>query len=245
MITYSENGEAVEMTEEYSFNYDKELFWEVDSKVTDIVWDRTDGQICNIKEIFGGNNRVKSCHIIEDDEIATDLKVEYSERSDDYRASITMTMFGLTMTEVVEYSALENNGERMYREIGYMGMVMTSISEIHYDAWGLMTLQKEEERSGGETYVEGLSGEVEYDAEGRPSIYTISEFYTDEDTGKMVSEYLVRAQYSDYVDVTAAVDIMNTDVNLTGNYYNLQGMPVSSPEKGQIVVKDKRLKIKD
>ena len=245
LITYGENGEAVEMAEEILDYNGKEFFWEEGAKVTDIVWERTDGQLYNIEEIFSGNNRVKSCHMIDGDGIEMDMNVEYAQDSDDYTASISMVMDGMTVTGVLEYTELENGGGRMHMELGFMGMVVMSITEeIQNDAWGLTTLQKVEESGYGETYAEGMRGEVEYDAEGRPATYTISEFYTDEDTGEVVSEYVIRAEYSDYVDVTTAVESVAAEDVVTGRYYNLQGMPVSAPEKGQIVVKDGRLSIK-
>lgn len=239
VITYGENGEAVEMAEEI-LDYDgKEFFWEEGAKVTDIVWERTDGQLYDIEELFSGNNRVKSCHMIDGDGIAMDLTVDYAEGSDDYSASISMTMDGLTVKGVLEYTAYENGGGRMHLELGFMGMVVMSITEeTQNDAWGLTTLQKVEESGYGETYTEGMRGEVEYDAEGKPVVYTISEFYTDEDTGEEVSEYVIRAEYSDYVDVTTAVDSVDAEDAVTGRYYNLQGMPIIAPEKGVIVVKD-------
>ena len=148
-----------------------------------------------------------------------------------------MVMDGMKVTGTVEYSLLENGGERLHTEVIFMGMVIASVTEeFLYDEWGLMTLQKAEEAGYGEYYAEGMRGVVEYDAEGKPSIYTVSEFYTDEDTGEEVSEYVIRAEYSDYVDVTAGVGNVNMDAAAPVRYYNLQGMPVSAPEKGQIVI---------
>ncbi|MDE6380131.1 MAG: hypothetical protein K2L11_06635 [Muribaculaceae bacterium] len=238
-ITYGENGEAVEMAEQILDYNGKEFFWEDGAKVTNIVWERTDGQFYNLEEIFGGANRVKSCTMIEADGMAMDVDVVYADDSDDYTANISMTMDGMTVTGTMEYALLENGGERLITEIKYMGMVLMSMTqEILYDEWGLMTLQKVEESGYGEVYVEGRKGEVEYDSEGKPAIYTISDFYTDEDTGEEVSEYFLRAEYSDYVDVTAGVGSLNVDAEAPVRYYNLQGMPVGAPEKGSIFIRN-------
>ncbi|MDE5813481.1 MAG: hypothetical protein K2H72_04270 [Muribaculaceae bacterium] len=238
-ITYGENGEAIEMAEQILDYNGKDFFWEDGAKVTDIVWERTDGQFYDMENIFGGTNRVKSCTMIEADGMAMDVDVEYADGSDDYTAAISMTMDGITVTGTMEYALLENGGERLITEMKYMGMVIVSITqEILYDEWGLMTLQKVEESDYGEVYVEGRKGEVEYDSEGKPAVYTVSEFYTDEDTGEEVSEYFLRAEYSDYVDVTAGVGNVNVDAAAPSRYYNLQGMPVGAPEKGSIVIRD-------
>lgn len=237
-ITYGENGEAVEMAEQI-LDYDgKEFFWEDGAKVTDIVWERTDGQFYDIEDIFGGANRVKSCTMIDADGMAMDVNVEYADGSDDYTATISMTMDGMTVTGTLEYALLENGGERLITEMKYMGMVIISITqEILYDEWGLMTLQRVEESGYGEVYVEGRKGEVEYDSEGKPAVYTISEFYTDEDTGEEVSEYFLRAEYSDYVDVTAGVSSVMDEEGAAEKYFDLNGIRVTSPEKGRIVIK--------
>lgn len=237
-ITYGENGEAIEIAEEI-LDYDgKEYFWEEGAKVTDIVWERTNGQLVDTEDIFSGANRVKSCSMQEPDGIVMNVEVEYAEDSDAYTGKITMTVDGMTVNGTVSYTPLENGGAIIEQEIFYMGMALyNTAEELRYDDWGLMTLYCVSASAYGETYREGQSGEVEYDAEGRPAVYTISEFYTDEDTGEEESEYIIRAEYSDYVNVTTDVRAV-LPCETAEKCYDLNGMQVSKPEKGRIVIRD-------
>lgn len=238
-ITYGDNGEAIEMAEQILDYNGKEYFWEDGAKVTDIVWERTDGQLYDIEDIFGGANRVKSCRMVEADGMEMLVEVEYPDPdSDAFTGKILMTVEGMTVSGTISFTPLDNDGGIMTQEITYMGMTLMSVKEeLRYDEWGLMTSQSVTEEGYGESYSEGTLGEVEYDAEGKPVVYTVSQFYTDEDTGEIVSEYVIRAEYSDYVDVTADVLPVRLFKN-DARCYDLQGRPVSTNEKGIIIIKD-------
>ena len=115
--------------------------------------------------------------------------------------------------------------------------------EYRFDDWGLMTLSYEGESEDGKTWAEGSIGEVEYDQEGKPLTYTIGEFYTEGSMDEKTVSYVVRAEYSDYVDVTASV----RDLNVSGTaeeYYDLNGIRINDPAAGKIVVSKSGKKIK-
>lgn len=246
-ITYGEDGKASTISEQI-LGYDgKEFYWEQGVKISNIVWDRTDGQIYDPEDLFIGNNRIGSARYEDPDDLDMNVTVEYPDDSDAYIASMIMTMDGETITATSEYIPLENEG---YISIGttyFEGAELYSTrEEYRMDDWGLMTLSYEEESEGGMTYGEGSVGEVEYDEEGKPLTYTIGEFFTEGNTDEKVINYVIRAEYSDYVDVTAAVDGLDVDGAGPVRYYNLQGMPVAHPEKGMILIQkqgEKALKI--
>lgn len=236
-ITYGADGKATTITEQI-LGYDgRDFYWQQGVKISDIVWDRTDGQIYGAEDLFIGNNRIGSAHYVDSDDLDMNVTVEYADDSDAYVATMTMTMDGMTVTATSEYTPLENDGYIGVGTTYFMGEEMYSTrEEYRYDDWGLMTLSYEGETEDGESYAEGSVGEVEYDQEGKPLTYTIGEFFTDE-KGEWIVNYVVRAEYSDYVDVTSGVSSVGVPEG-SGKCYDLNGIPVLAPEKGRIVVRD-------
>lgn len=238
-IEYGEDGKAVSILEEILGYNGKDYYWEQGTKITDIKWDKTDGQIYDVELLFLGNNRILSAHYeIDDDELGFDMSVEYAEGSDAYTVKLTTEMEGMTMDAVTEYTPLENDGYILTGTTYFMGMPLySSREEERYDDWGLLLLSSQTETEEGEEYEERVVGEVEYDQAGMPATYTVSEQYPDSATGVMVSEYVIRAEYFDYVEVSTSVaDIDAEDVGML-NYYDLSGLPVEYPAAGTVVIK--------
>lgn len=235
-ITYGEDGKASTISEQI-LGYDgKDFYWEQGVKISNIVWDRTDGQICDPENLFIGNNRIGSARYEDSDDLDMNVTVEYADDSDAFIASMTMTMDGETVTATSEYTPLENDGYISVGTTYYEGEEWYSTrEEYRYDDWGLMTLSYEEETEDGESYAEGSVGEVEYDQEGKPLTYTIGEFFTEGNMDDKVINYVIRAEYSDYVDVTASVKEVNVS-DATGEYYDLNGIRVNEAVSGRILV---------
>lgn len=234
-ITYGADGKATTITEEI-LGYDgKDFYWEQSLKITDIVWDRTDGQIYSPEDLFIGNNRIGSAHYRDSDDLDMNVTVEYADDSETYTANMAMTMDGMSVTATLEHIQLENDG---YMDLGttyYMGEeAFSTREEYRYDDWGLMTLALESEMEDGYTYTESSVGEVEYDAEGKPLTYTISERSVDGYTGEEVTIYTLRAEYSDYIDVTDNTGAAMIREEAQERCYDLHGLPVYAPEKGHI-----------
>ena len=236
-ITYGEDGKAATISEQV-LGYDgKEFYWEQGVRISDIVWERTDGQIYDPEDLFMGNNRIGSARYEDPDGLDMNVTVEYAADSEAFTASMAVTMDGMTMTAISEYTPLENDGYIAVGTTYFMGQELYSTrEEYRFDDWGLMTLSYEGETEEGETYAEGSIGEVEYDQEGKPITYTIGEFYTEGSMDDKVMEYVIRAEYSDYVDVAAGAGALDVDGEAPARYYNLQGIPVSAPAKGEIIV---------
>ena len=242
-ITYGEDGTATEISEQI-LDYDgKEYFWEDGEKLTNIEWEKTNGQIYDVESIFIGDNRIKSGTIEDPDGTVMDVSVEYSDQDESFSASMSMTESGITIAVTIDYTPLENDGYLAVVKTIFLDAVVGVVTEeVRYDDWGLMTLQSEKEESyEGGMYSESIVGEVEYDSDGKPEIYTVSEHYTD-DSGEEEIDYMIRAEYSDYIDVTAGIAGPDTEYAPV-RYYNLQGMPVSIPEKGQIIVTESGAKM--
>ncbi len=246
-VVYGTDGKATEISEQIlNFDYDSyEYYWEQGTRITDIVWDRTDGQIYNIDDIFIGNNRIGSAHYVDPDGLDMNVIVEYAEDSDAYTATMSMTMDGMSVTGIMEYTPLENDGYIGEGTTYFMDVeLLRSREEYRYDDWGLMTLSLESVTEDGFTYGEKIIGEVEYDSEGKPETYTVSQVYSDDEIGEEEMEYVIRAEYADYVDVTvgSGAEMMREEVK--ERCYNLHGLPVSSSDKGRIVVTESGKKIK-
>ena len=235
-ITYGEDGKATTISEQI-LGYDgKDFYWEQGVRISDIVWDRTDGQIYNPEDLFIGNNRIGSAHYEDSDDLDMNVTVEYADDSDAYTASMTMTMDGMTVTATSEYTPLENDGYISEGTTYFEGSELYSTrEEYRYDDWGLMTLSYEGETEDGKTYAKGSVGEVEYDQDGQPVTYTIGEFSTEGNIDDKVINYVVRAEYSDYVDVSTSVKDLNVS-DAIEEYYDLNGIRINDPAAGKIVV---------
>ncbi len=241
-ITYGEDSKATTISEQI-LGYDgSDYYWEQGLKITDIEWENTDGQIYDPENLFIGNNRIKSANYVDEDDMNFDVSAEYFVDSEAYNLTMKGVleddeMGGIEIVGTAEYTSLENDGYIMETSTSYMGFeAYTSKEEVRYDDWGHMTLSYMEEEEDDEVYYEKTIGTVEYDEEGRPISYTVSEEYLNS-FGKPVTENAFRAEYFDYIDVTASVEDLNTDVDSPVRYYNLQGMRVKHPESGAIVIK--------
>lgn len=243
-IEYGEDGKAVSISEEILGYNGKDYYWQQGTKITDIKWERTDGQIYDPELLFLGNNRILSAHYEEEDDFGFDMTVEYAEESEAYTVRITTEMEGMPMEAITEYTPLENDGYILTGTTYFLGMPLySSKEEERYDDWGLMLLSSQTETEEGEEYVERVVGEVEYDQAGMPSTYTLSEEYPDSSTSEMVSEYVLRAEYFDYIEVSTSVADVDIEVVGALKYYDLSGLPVECPAAGTVVVKKERNKV--
>lgn len=242
-VTYGADGKATEISMSVlNYDYGKgEYFWEQGPRFTDIVWDRTDGQIHDIEDIFIGENRIKSGVYADSDDVTMDVSVEYADDNDGYLVTMRMEEDGIAVTATTEYTPLENDGYIVEMKTEMMGFTLIRLKEeVRFDDWGLMTLQEQTtEAYGNGSGYDTVTGVVEYDAEGKPAVYTVTEDFSDVGDDQVITDHIIRAEYSDYVDVTAGVSSVGIP-EAPGECYDLNGIPVVAPEKGRIVVKDGR-----
>ena len=185
--------------------------------------------------IFAGSNRIKSGQMEDSDGLIFDLKVDYAAGGA-YTMSMTTNLNGMSMITTSEVTPLENDGYIVVTKAMFLGQVLLSMTqEARTDEWGLLILEQLSQEGMEGNYMEGTKGIVEYDAEGKPVTYTVISFNEDSESGESETEYVLRAEFSDYVDVTAGVSGVETEA-VSPRYYNLQGMPVTAPQKGTIVI---------
>ena len=240
-MTYGADGKATTIAES-NLNYDYssgQYYWDDDQTYTDIVWDRTNGQITSNEDLMSGANRISSAKIVDgDDEM--NVTVTYDENGG-YSGTMTGTDGDDTFTSNVFYSVLDDNGSfKVITDTYYFSNGEPYYSESYtetykYDAYGLI-IQESVEFSDG-TYSEFESiveGTIEYDpVNGYPLTYTLQSY--DPDEGKMVNG--IRMEFSDYVDVVGIGDITADSADAPVEYFNLQGIRVANPTPGQVYIR--------
>lgn len=240
-MTYGPDGKATTIAES-NLNYDYgtgQYYWEDDQTYTDIVWDRTNGQITSNEDLMGGANRVSSARII-DGEDEMNVTVTYNENGG-YSGTMTGTDGDDTFTSIITYTVLDNNGsfkavtDTHYYTDGELYAYESYTETYKYDAYGLI-IQESVEFSDG-TYSEFESiveGTIEYDpVHGYPLTCTVQNY--DTETGQMVND--IRMEFSDYVEAAGIGDITADSADTPAEYFNLQGIRVANPTPGQVYIR--------
>lgn len=249
-VIYNEYGGATGITtEDLDYDYSKQdYYWKPGPSYKDIVWDRFDGQVVSLDDLFSGANRIKSA-------IATIGGEEYrisAEYFEDGRWISHRLQFDpdvdLDLEEVTEYTPIDDNGScKIVSTMGYVedGAMIGAEQHIYnflYDANGLILLEEELYDNGESVEVVARTvGEVEYDSEnGYPTCWTVAVLA--QDLGEMVNAF--RAEYEDYVNLgTSAID----EVEIRGGaarFYDFHGIPVVTPQKGRILIyNNKKIRI--
>ncbi len=247
-IGYGKDGKANSIR--VSFSDEDEMA--VESEISDIVWERTNGQIIIAEmgstDLFSGDNRIKSAKALGEYTYpyVADiyLTVDYKANNGGYKSVQTMnneTFSWTDYTVVNEYGSYRmkefeydwdyddvtdsyfNDGPQLYEEV-----------EI-YDKFGLQLESSEiyyidGDETNGIDDSKIFKGEVTYDDKyGYPLVYEtyVMYDYTTE------PHNLSRRVFGDYKDVsTAGVDDVINDENGKTIYYNLQGQRVNNPENG-------------
>lgn len=231
------NGVATPF-ERISIDYDsnqtasKISYYDLDAggtqEITDIVWDKTNGQILN-QNFYQGDNRIKSGRLKLDEDgitLQTNLKCEYKD-SDYFRMALTYGGLGEVMC--VEYSPLEYGGYEL--TISYIDDETLYDTE-EYNEWGML-LYSYSETTWEDDYdmeIKEKVGEVEMGADGFPAVYTLQEVLHFPDTELTDNIYISRTEFSDYVKTTGVATPKVYEGK--ARYFNLQGMEIASPETG-------------
>lgn len=240
-VAYGEDGKATEISTE-DLQYDglkQEYWWKVGTTYKDIKWERTDGQIVSVEDLYSGENRIASATaIIGGQEYK--IRAEYSEDGSWHAYSSQFDPdVDLDLVEEMEFIPLDDNGSsRLINTISYVEDdnsigAERRIMTYMYDDNGLILLEETLYDNGDATeIVQKTEGTVVYDeTHGYPLSWTIQEY--EPETGEMVNAFF--AQFDDYVDLNSAL----TEVSAEGSagYFNLLGQPVANPQKGQILLR--------
>lgn len=237
-ITYGDDGKATTISQ-MLLSYDGyDFFWVLDGTYRDIEWEITDGQIVSNENLFLGKNRIKSA-VYESDDVSFTINVAYLDGCEGYECVMEMEEDGETIKGIAEYVGDEYEGYTLTTTTIYPdGTTESETEKVRYNEWGHLTLSYYEWTDGTYTEVEeNLVGTVEYDEDGFPLSYTVTEDYLNDYTGQYVTENTFRAEYSDYVDVTAGVGAVSADADGPVEYYSLQGVRLAAPAKGTLCIR--------
>ena len=236
-ITYGEDGKASHIKQSNLAYNGKDYYWVTEAELYDIVWESTDGQITSYEDIFLGNNRIRKATLMDVDKVLNVTDVKYADDGS-YKADMTMTDEDGTVEGNVTYSVLENDGYQMMSTVFYPdGSTELSWEGSSYDDWGHLTLSFSSWSDGEVSIVdEFIKGTVEYDADGFPVTYTVTQESMDQN-GETFTDNVFRAEYSDYADVTLGVEQSVTDSNAAIEYYSLQGVRIEKPAAGTLCIR--------
>lgn len=242
-ITYGDDAKATTIKQSV-LTYDGVNYeWEDALTISNIVWDRTDGQIVNIDGIGIGANRVKSCDQSEGED---DLHAEFTYDGNNFAAIITGTVDGEMMEGTSVYEQLDDYGSckgtasYTYKPEGEEPYTEVEIYTLRYDAYGNLLESKDVAiYDGFEEIYEDVTGTVEYDETyGYPLTYVVSEGYYDPDTDEYVKENMLKVEFADYIGIVSGVEnVKATDSTAEDAYYTLQGMKVSNPAPGNVYIR--------
>lgn len=245
-IGYGKDGKANSIRVSFA---DEDVM-EVETELTDIVWEQTNGQIIIAEigstDLFSGENRIKSAKALGEYTYPyvgdIYLTVDYKANNGGYKAVQTMNSETFSWTD---YTVVNEYDSYRMKEFEYDwdydedndsyindGPQLSESSEI-YDQFGLKLEESEidyidGDEANGIGYNSVMKGEVTYDnTYGYPLTYETYRVYGDE------VERMSRRVFGDYIDVsTAGVSDIINDENGETVYYNLQGQRVNNPENG-------------
>lgn len=241
-VDYGPEGAATAITvEELVNDYAAGGFkWETSEIYKDIVWERTDGQIVSVDDLFSGSNRLLSATIEEpEDDMTMHMVADYAGDGS-YTVSMSIDMpeisgFAVEMTGTYEYTPLDEYGSSKSRTTttysipGLMSETLWEEEVCRYDRFGLILLEEVTEspdpEDEGEVLVYRRTGEVEYDPQtGYPLSWTVREY--DEEVEEMFNAF--RAEYYDYVDPAAGISGVGVPEQ-DCEWFTLQGMRIARP----------------
>ena len=210
--------------------------------LSDIIWDRTDGQIIDTyfsEEEFYLNktNRIKSASLEIPGELNAKIEASYPTE-DSFNVAISIN------DETVEqwvYVTDDQYGSSTstithYEENPLTGKIQTfqTVETKTVDAFGRnVNSTIYEEVDNIIDYYFTKQADVTYDATyGYPLEYLYSSSYDGE-----TFENNSRIVLSDYVEVTSGIGSVETDLTEPAVYYNLQGMKIENPTPGNLYIR--------
>lgn len=250
-IEYGENGNATTITSQnLDYDYEGNPVWIESDKITDIVWENTDGQIksCELLSFMSGANRIKSATVLAEGE-TTIVNVEYADNLGSYKSEISGAYedgssyhISTQVTAIDEFGSYElteaYNAIYPAEEEGMEPVTETNeiVEKVTNDAYGLNRLIFHSESYDGEEaeIMEWTEGLVNYDeTNGYPLDYLVKTW--DEEAQELTN--LLYVEYSDYADVAGITDVESAENDAPVVYYNLQGVRVDNPSAGLYIRK--------
>lgn len=241
-ISYGSDGRAVSITC-YEEDYDgASQTWEVSLKLTDIVWDKTNGQIIDLydtddlSDFFQGANRIKSATIAQGDYPGTAfLAVTYTADGYGYDSQTT---YNGEIVDTEKLTVLDQYGsftlEAYYTDFDYDEDKGTWENDgsyyfnetKKYDRFGIVIEDTEEDMDANGKVTSGdyERGEVSYDSQtGMPVEYVVQKKYSKTSDFSNDEKYV----YSDY---SAGISAIGSNPDANEEYYNLNGIKISQKD---------------
>lgn len=223
---------------------------EVEAWFTDVVWERTNGQIVDFdteeSSFFMGENRLKSAKGLKQYTYPyvgdVFVNVVYKANDGGYKVISTINNEDYywadytVLDQYGSYNELEYEVDYDTMDDGTVERDEPSLDEttVQYDTFGLKLLELnlsyiDADKANGIDWSAEYKGTVTYDSTyGYPLEYIQTSKYTDSELRNNI-----RTVYADYYDVIAAgVDNIETSDNAPVEYYNLQGVRVTNPANG-------------
>lgn len=188
-VEYGSDGKASTMTLWYAEDGDDEM----ETQLTDIVWENTDGQFMEMdddvdhQEFYVGANRIKSATIMKSDSQPQGSLINaiYADSLGSYAIDVT---FNGESILALDHKAIDNYGsyEETFEETDLeyeggtwtMGETYSSEESEMYDAYGLLVSSSYKSEEGGYTSESSTKAEIEYDETyGYPLVWTQYESY--------------------------------------------------------------------
>lgn len=226
-VEYGADGKASKLWNEELTSNGFQLYWEQGDVYTDIVWDRTDGQIFSTEDLMYGSNRIISARVLSEGDELT-INVEYLDDLGSFKGEIKGEIDGLEIKSVIEQTVYDIYGsydEIITESYTYEGETETYISTNKYrtDDSGLdLLIYASETFEGEEEIYEWSAAELTRDEQGRPAEY-IQQIY-DYDTEELVNS--MRILFNDYIDAAGVSSAITDDTDKPVELFDLRGMPV-------------------
>ncbi|MDO4319085.1 MAG: hypothetical protein Q4C34_00790 [Bacteroidales bacterium] len=236
-VKYGADGRATEVEERVlTLDNNFQPVWGDGEKYTDIVWDRTDGQLTSISDLTSVNNRIKSATYWSEGDRIGPVSATYPDDKGSYNLVLDLPDEGIRSTESLRI--IDDNGSAEFNltTVSATEGTMVSTEKYHYDAYGLETLIYSSETADGvEEIFDWLKGEVVYDSTtAYPLEYTLSALDLETDQWQP----LTHSVFDDYVNVAAGIRDINTDATDTpAEYYDLRGIRITEPSAPGIYIR--------
>lgn len=211
--------------------------WRTTLEYTDIVWERTDGQIVSIDDLFTGANRLASAHFVNPNGNKPyydyDITATYGE-GNDFDCKLAGLYQGLDDAEVIRKyrETIEPDGSATYVMTTSYDVVDSAepaelyCEELQVDSWGLETLYRESSWLEGEEPVVDVerTTDITYDSEIGYPLQAVAR----ED-----GQSITKVDFSDYVDCSQLDSLRETKAAESGTiYFNLMGRRVPDSFRG-------------
>ena len=253
-VTYGADGKATNMILEDNYDGVYEPFFGLDN----IVWNTTNGQFSSVEDYTTSANQVKSCTMTYyDGEDITTQTADFSYPDDhgsyvatikgmnkgsDYQENFSGTEEKVVLDHFGSYDFCSNitygEGSDKYTDC--------QVVREHVGMDGLILLVFESDTFDGETEIYGWQrGEFTYDpTDGHPTQHILEELLLDgadaysvkaiPDMPQATGEWLpvAKVEFSDVFNA-AGIENVTVDANAPVEFYNLQGVRLSSePQQG-------------